>query len=255
MWGIDMKALNSAGRLLEILQELKELRSNRIMLPSNQPLSIKDGWVEIFNLEEKDGYEIHYKMGEVMELINKVRNEIKALNNEDEEEFLSPINNIAEIFSKVNLESQINVILDDANFKEALVGLKYCALTLKGERKESQIDNEELEQILVEVGQLCESVLNTELPKQLKIIILNNLENIRKSIIDLKIQGIEGIKKAMEASVGSLILNNETVKESKEGVSIVEKILLIIGKLDQVVRYGKKTKELVAPIIKYYIGN
>lgn len=250
-----MKVLNSAGRLLAILQVLKELRGNR-SFGSESIMSIKDCWVKIFNLkEEDDDYEVHYKMGEVMELINKVRYDIKSLNNEDEEEFLRPINDIAVAFSKVSLESKVSVIVDDNKFEGSLIGLKYCALTLKMERNESPIDEEELENILLEVEQLYDSVTKIELPKQIKVMILNNLDCIRKSIINLKINGIEGLQKAMEASIGSLILNNEAVKESKEGVNIAEKILMIISKLDQVLRVSKTTKELVAPIIKYYIGN
>lgn len=240
-----MNICNTAGRLYEILTEMKKLHN-----PLGKKLTIKESLVTVFNLNDKENSEVYYKMAEIMELIRNVKDEIKLLELEEESEFIGPINKIAEVFSGVSLDSSLELLFKE-NFGYNLQSLKFCAITLKRERRDIEIDQEELNTVYKQFEALRKQVIETELPKQLRVLILKNIDEIMKSINDFKVKGLEGLKRTVESSVGSLILNRETVSGSRDGASIVEKILKNLSNLNQLLSASKTTKELLEPIIQY----
>ncbi|WP_268627145.1 hypothetical protein [Paenibacillus alvei] len=116
--------------------------------------------------------------------------------------------------------------------------MKYCALTIKHERNESKIDESALKQIYDQVQEIHSFALEVELPKEIKLIVLGNLENFRNALIDLKIHGADCLRKAMESSLGSLILNNKIIKDSNEGAT-AKRLFGIISNINQVINLGR----------------
>ncbi|OAB31579.1 hypothetical protein PMSD_18485 [Paenibacillus macquariensis subsp. defensor] len=244
-----MKAVNSAARLLNIMQEIIEKAKSS----KKFPYALKSCLMEIFQLDNGMESELHYKVGEIHYLISVVREDVISLALDDEEEFLKPVNTIAKIFSKYNIDSDATKLLTNDEFNTALIELKFCALAIKNERNESKIDESALDQIYNQVEEIHNFSLGVELPKELKLIIIGNLETIRKAFVDFKIHGIDGLRKAIESSLGSLIINNESIKKSDDGRNIAKKLFGIIANINQVINLGKSGKELLGPIINNFL--
>ncbi|WP_268627147.1 hypothetical protein [Paenibacillus alvei] len=96
-----MNAINSAGRLFNILNEIikraKEFKTS--------PYALGSCLKGIFQLGNEMESELHYKLGEIHYLISTVREDVKSLTLDDEDEFIRPNDTIVKIFSKYNVDS------------------------------------------------------------------------------------------------------------------------------------------------------
>ena len=60
-------------------------------------------------------------------------------------------------------------------------------------------------------------MLDASFENELKSVIVENLENIRASLIGYRINGLDGMRHALERSIGSFYLNPKLVSEMKKG--------------------------------------
>src|SRR5690606_37844735 len=140
--------------------------------------------------------------------------------------------------------------LDEAT----MVALRFCADTLSRERGEGEVDSDTLAELSTEVSSLLEKVLASEVPDELKVILSEGLEVVRRALLEYRLRGADGLRRALETVIGSLIRHSAEVKKN-QGKKTVREYLEFLARLNDVVALSLKTKQLLAPVVNYFIGS
>ena len=230
---------NPAGRLYYILFEAKG---------QNNQLQVKKVWANLFGIEDDNSIEIF----EIISLLNKLLAEVKRsiadIEGINKELFLVNFDKISRVLTLTNLEiNWANIVhnLDDAT----LLNLAFCSEALSSIKAESLIENTELQELQELVESLSHAVISTSINKDLKNFILSQLEFIRKAILSYRIQGVDGLKKALEHNIGALVINKD-ISTKPQNKDILEKYSKILEKLEKVINLASKTKQLIFPVFE-----
>ncbi|MCU4979624.1 hypothetical protein OB987_18525 [Bacillus cereus] len=113
---------------------------------------------------------------------------------------------------------------------------------------ESTINSEEINSLIKDVDTLLENIINSDLPEDVAALLIKNLNSIRESLISYKVSGIEGMKTALEQTIGSLFINNEIITPVAQDENI-KGVFNIIDKMNTVLSTGVAVKDLVGPIM------
>ncbi|MEM5623729.1 hypothetical protein AAHB56_30925 [Bacillus thuringiensis] len=134
--------------------------------------------------------------------------------------------------------------------KETLTALYYMGENMNFiyDLNETTIDSEEINSLVNEVNELIDNITTANLPEEVKTILFTNLNNIRTSLISYKVSGIEGMKTALEQTIGSLFMNNEVITPVAQDEN-VKGVFNIIDKMNTVLSTGVAVKDLVGPIM------
>lgn len=229
---------NPAGRLYAILDEVRAKPRKK---------SIRNVWAETFGLEPSATADILFLIGKMIELARDAKQSINGLDNIDHEIYIKPFHNIEKAFSFANIEDHWDNIsrhLDEAT----MVGLSFCADVLSRTSGEQIIDQETLNDLMEQVENLTHEIMDSEIPPDLKAVLIDNLEEIRRAILEYRIRGVDGLKRALEGSLGAVIRHRPQIVKQK-GKKPVARFLEILSKLDQVVAFSLRMKQLFGPVL------
>ena len=120
---------------------------------------------------------------------------------------------------------------------EAFFNLEVCSDTLSKIYKEKEIDEKELKKLKDDIGKLYEKVYaSTSLNEYLRTLILDQLELIRRAILEYRIRGVTGLRESLTTSLGEVHLNmplfNQASRETEEVKGFL-KVLSVIHRLTQ----------------------
>jgi hypothetical protein len=191
---------------------------------------------------EDNNFEVIIGLGKIFELIDSTRESIKKLNNIDIDLYLSPLEELAEAFLKIRLSN--NWVSSDAVGidKKTLDKLKFCAYTLSREQGEILLNAEQLNELLLEVRELLDKVLDSELDADIKSFLVEKLRDIEQAIFNYKYEGSVGLRKVLESTVGGTVLN-ANVKEQKEN-PLVTNFFTLVTRLATILNITNTTKQL-----------
>lgn len=239
---------NPAGRLFEILSTAKTAQDN---------LPIKQVWANTFEIDQNDTGALLLNVAEIINLVHLTKGEIQKLDGIDHKIYLRPFAKIERAFATTNLEAPWQAFknhLDDAT----MVALQFCSDTLARQIGENKISKEELDTLLQEVDMLLSKILESGLPEEIKSFLVNNLENIRRSIITYRIRGASSLKHVLEGNIGSIYFHREQLEEAvknEDNKEIFPKFFTVIDKLSRLVSFALSVKKLSAPIAHLLLGN
>lgn len=131
-------------------------------------------------------------------------------------------------------------------------GLRFCANELSKYHFESPISKQELADLLQQIEELTVDVLDSDIDPLLKTLIIDLLETIRKSIIEYRLRGAEGIKDALIYFIGSTVTNYDLVTKEKNK-PIVQRVMDLVSATDKVVSTALQMKALcenAAPLLQ-----
>jgi hypothetical protein len=219
------KLNNPAGRLYEILSEAQNRNGGTTRLQL----------AEIFQIHSDDTQELLRRMNELIELVNDAERSLRELTEAqeiDSEDFLAPFPHIRATLNDMvrNLSSNWD------NFKrfgpDVLTSLRLSSSLLSKFQPEDVIDEQELKGFAVEVDTLNEKVMASSLETELKTVILDQLEIIRRAISEYRIGGTARLREALEISIGKYALNREIIEQHSdvEEVKGLKKVLFALGR-------------------------
>lgn len=236
---------NPASRLYNFFSELRDMTADF-------GITIKDALMHYLKIDNPDDTaQILYGMAELIQL-NKILKENILKMDINHEVYLQPIKKIEKTFAGFRLDSKVTdflSVIDDST----MLGLQFCADTLYRKYGDLVINEEDLNQILQDVEDLSKQIINSDLPERLKELFTENLDAIRKAIINYKIWGTEGLKKTLESNIGSIILNGNLIKEKKENNNIL-RFFDIIDKLNKLISVGQNATGLIGSTVKLFLG-
>lgn len=197
---------NPAGRLYEVLNKVRK-RSDDV--------SIATVWAGYFNVSLKDTTAIYVHLVELMNLVDRARRDIQQLQDVDHDIYLQPFENIEQALNYANLSEywrQVKQYLDDTT----MLALKFCSDALSIRIGEKIISDEQLTELQTKVESLLNEVLESTLLEELKDVLIQKLEEIRQAILAYRIMGREGLRRALESSLGAMFLYREDIQEVQD---------------------------------------
>lgn len=154
-------------------------------------------------------------VAELIKLIRDVEEITIGLDDPNIELYQRVFPKLSEALAIINLHIQIEGVQQELN-DDTMTSLRFLAGSLSTKSFENAIDGDSLELIRVKVEKLIRSAENTDLPKDLRKILIAHLTEIHRAITMYKVTGSGGLKKATERNIGFYATYfDELQKESK----------------------------------------
>jgi hypothetical protein len=140
------------------------------------------------------------------------------------------------------------------NCHRALNQIDYTALELCSEllsqfSSEKEIEKSTLDDLQRSLDELLAQVTESSIDGELKTLITDHLQAIRKAIIDYSVTGVSGIRAAQESAVGMVVINHISFQEAKSGeASTIDALIKFLEVLDKAISVGRDLLPL-APLL------
>lgn len=134
--------------------------------------------------------------------------------------------------------------------------LRFCSKLLARHFPEPKL-NDELKEILAEIEQLYTQVLESDLPADLKTLLLDLIHALRTAAHEYRVRGPERLSEGIESVLGKLALNRgaaERLDQTEEG----NRFSRTFWKTVALLKYAPDVRaviETVAPAVKFLIGS
>lgn len=193
----DYLSNNPAGRLYQILSEVTKQR--------NDHESMQTVWARIFGLEESNAEEIFRAYVELLRLLKTAREAVEQLPDIDPNLYVKPFERLERAFTVSSITTNLG------SFKRHLTegtmtALQFCAHALGKVSDEPEVSQATLRKLREQVEALISEVLSTELQYEIRVFLVERLEEIRRAIIYYRINGTRGLRKALETTIGASYL-------------------------------------------------
>lgn len=188
-------------------------------------------------------------LANVSDLVKEAKAAIQSLEDVDLALHMRPFHKVDLFVSQLNLDAKWEAWtrhIDDAT----LLGLQFGADKLARSSKALHNNGDEIAALRATVDQLFAEISDSSLPKELKMLLLRNLEGIRQAFVAYRVRGIDGVQAALEQSIGSMLLQPSAVESLKrDHKSISDAFFQVLQRLNTVVTLVKNVKELAAPTL------
>lgn len=207
---------NSATRLLTILskahslgQERPELSAREIfasaMQAKREPSAFYESWSKLYTLIEQLKQDIQQLPEAKYEIYLRAIQE------------LTRILSISDFSNPWDLSFPGNSTLTNPQWHGFQI-LELCALDL-GE-KEVDISPKQLTSCQAELDLLLQEILTSNLNPSGKVLLKEHIETIKEKLNHYHFYGSDGLKKAVESSLGSLLINGNELSQESDKTSI-----------------------------------
>lgn len=232
---------NPASRLHRLLKEGKRVSSDGNAFTT---------WASIFDISPDEKAEVLRKLGGVFELPSEIRVEVKELEGVNHDLLLEWLPVVEDAFARINLSSKWSRFIDKID-DTVLYGLKLCDDQLSRNRDRVSVEPSELVEILEEVRELFDSVVASDLDKELRHFILDHLKSIEEAIQDFQIRGPASVEKALHETVGAAYMKpdlSRRIQETEEG-NRFWKVIRHIAVVLAIASYSIDIGEAVVPLL------
>lgn len=234
---------NPAGRLHDVLSAAQN---------HNKDLATKAVWADVFGIPADDTGLLLQMIADVIDLMRQTKAAIERLDDVDHELYLQPLRNIELLFSHINFEAAWHASKDRLD-PTTMYGLRVAADKLSRVTGYSHVDNSELDALRRDLDVLLEEALRVDMPTELKMLFIRNLESLRQALLAYRVRGIDGLQHEIERTFGSLMLHKKQVIDAVEkgGAqgSMLTRFFELADRLNKLVSLAKNSKDLAAPAV------
>jgi len=244
-----VKTDNPAGRLYDILNRAKNFPPNKKVI---------DVWTEVLNADSdspEDQITCLFKLRNLFDETIALLESIEGLNLDLYLQEIPDLKNMVDFDSIFHQWSEKKNLITPTALKE----IAFCAEELSRHHKDPAINKEELEDLVEDVQDLITDLRSSSLPDEVRLPILDQLEIIRRAIIQYELRGSKGLEEAFKnvaifASYHKSELKSLQDSDQKEKKNRSGSLLNILNKLCQILQILPKVKELAASFIKLLPG-
>lgn len=236
---------NPAGRLHKILSEVARKNGDGIR--------IGDVWASALGCSANDQAEITRRLVEVYGLCEEVKNLIKFNPDLNHDLYLASFPKIERAILPAHLGQQWKNIRPNLD-GEVLARLQFCTEALQNYYAEESIADDELTEIKELVHSLSNVVVDSAIPAELKLALLEELDRIRKAIELVKIKGAKGVKEALQGLVGAVVANQDGLHDLKiSEPGVLQRLGKLLDKLDAFTAKALKVKRILSGPVRYVL--
>lgn len=240
---------NVIGRLYNIICKLTETEGS----------NTEGCFAKVFSVEQTDRVAILLNYAELFKMCDRGLKEIEQLAPKHIKKYTNTISNLIEGLSKIYFNAREDVISNGLDLfkkhfdKTLMIEIEYCAYYLSEHNGETIVEDEIIQDIIKEVDELTQEILSSSLNKELEKLIVNQLNNVRESLLKYRLYGSKGILDNVSNTLGTLVLNREKAHDNKEK-GIVERVFGIIGRINAIFSLKNNSIELMNELIKKISG-
>jgi hypothetical protein len=224
-----IKTDNPAGRMFHLLTKAKASGEG----------SGYDIWSKVFDIQQRSDvlldssqFEVIHGLAQLRKVLDEIEDGMRSAEGLDLEidHYIYPLERIRALLLPTDMSvSNYQTYLQEITPADMTV-LALCAMELSKRSAEREANEDELSNLLDDITALYEEILKSSIHKQLKTLILEQLENIRRAIEEYRIGGIRRLRKALGESIGRLYLDKDLIESAsvsdKEEVSKFWKIFI-----------------------------
>jgi len=239
----DTELNNPAGRVLALLRKAKE----------TQARTIADGFASVFEMDLTDNYGGLYRnLGLLNDNLNSIKERLQQTGNQHFiASYEKALPHLQRIFAFQNSAQQWDGFKQTSIREQDLTTLEFCAAALSRDLPERTFSKDELAELTKKIDELWREVLASGLDKELKLTILECLDQIRQAIRDYKILGSKPIVSAVNNAVVCVINIGEV---SPEHAPLMARVREVVGFAADLVTLGAVLYPLLQDAAKM-LGN
>lgn len=213
----------------------------------------KNVWCNVFEIDNSNTSALLASLNSMFDLFFKTKTYIESNNRLNTERNKRFLNNIEAAIGFINFEGSMDTFNRHIN-NEILTALYYIgeSISFVYDLQDNQLDNEQISELIKEIDILKDNISQSPLADDVILLLVKNLNLIRDSLFSYKISGIEGVRTALEQTVGSLFLNNKIVQPEAENEHVRD-VFNIIDKVNNLLNTGTALKELLAPFTHFFL--
>ncbi len=198
---------NPAKRLLDIVEETLKIE--------NKSITLMDAYCDILNVPSRNITDLYKRIIEIDKLIEEIENAINDNNILDPELHLNPIKSIRYIFFYSNFTVALSQVIPRLS-NENIMSLKHTVSVLSNYYKndEKKLEEKEILEFLKELNELVTNVTKSNINRELKSFIVEQLEIIRDALLSYKINGNVGLQKSLERTIYAVFSNYKNIEEN-----------------------------------------
>jgi hypothetical protein len=236
---------NPALKLHTLLEEAYRYQSTT---------ELRKVWADVFGLETTDTIGILLNYQNLLKLYSETKECIEGnelLNDSRNLQYLAQIKNA---LAQFDLNGTIARFRNSLN-SEVLTALHYISGYISftySLNKSDFINQDQLNELVDDVDSLIDNISNSSLPADVKILLIKNLNKMRESFLFYKVSGIEGVRTALEQSIGSMIINREEISTHNKDEN-VKNVFSLFAKLNDILSTFNGAKDLIGPVAKMFI--
>lgn len=188
--------MNNPARLIHRhLSQMLQLRGDQ--------RSVREVLGRVFSLDQQDYVALRRGLIAVDELFQATEEIIRAIPRIDHRRFLRHFPAQRKGFATLHLDN--NSKSGFSFISEAAVeAIDLCAARLSEEFPEAELTNEDLSQLAAKIEEIFNFVEAGNFEPELREVALDLLETLRRGVAEYRIRGVDGLKSALEESVGKL---------------------------------------------------
>lgn len=235
-----------AYRLVSFLELVNDFDTHtKIANSQNMGVTIESAFCTILRIEKKELYGI---LSGYLALIEHIKNQVEATIT-NSEKYISQLDVVEKALISVGLASDIVEFKKHLTIK-TLTTLELCADRL-AEVGIDSLSEETLSSIQQQIKELISLLEESTLPKSLRIVLLQKLDEVEAAIKKYKRWGINEFEEVYDSFLGGLYRSRNSI-DTKENSSILQKLQLFMNSLLKTTRSSKEiidtTKELSSSV-------
>jgi hypothetical protein len=233
---------NPVARLLEVLQAVQGE-------PGNRP--IRHAWATIFDVEANSTADVLRAVSDVVKLTREAREATKVLPGLDDALHMAPFNAVDAALGSVSLDRPTAQFTKGIT-GETLVSLRHVANQLSVVSPEGVLEEQDRQRLEAVVDEAIDTAVASDLPQQLKSVVLEHLFNAKRSLRRYQLWGTKGLTGALEGAVGAYNLREEQFKEHSDSAAVkayykvIVEIAAAVEAVDALIR-------LAEPVVKWLL--
>ena len=234
-----VKRNNPVGRLWHILNDAKHQSGVRARV----------AWARALGVPEDDRADLMRQMGLLVELVRSAEEAISR--SEPSGEIYAPhFDSIYKSFFQ-NPEagwSDAAQYLGDG----PMTALQIASERLSHTCPDAELKEDDLGKLEEELNTLIDDVVTSGLEDELKTLLVDQLRAISDAITHYRIAGIEGMRRAVQASIGAIVLRQDLYEKTK-GNTVVSKVGCFIGNLITLLNLAKDLSKLLPMAVPFLL--
>ncbi len=223
---------------------------------TNNPTTAKDAWAAALDLKPKEELpELLAQFGVIVGLPKEIRERVKRLPEEEATELLGRhIPKFVRVLADYGIHARVREYRSIITSHEVESLLHIAQALDRQGAHEATVDAERVEKLRAEVATLLADVLDDDnLPPELRRFVLRHLERIERALRRLQVEGIDGLREALNLLAAEVIVDNTRPEEQRGGLwnfvrwtgGVGARLLSIVGQATQIVTLASGAPELV----------
>lgn len=240
---------NPAGRLYHLLKAARPQTSNA---------TFGEVWAEVFGIDPEDRGRLLVMLSHLLQQIEEGKQAVLETQELRQDLHLEPFQKLEKAFSVMNLDGQFNGWKKGHLPDGTLRDLEWCAEALSGIYSEGEIDREELAELQDDIQDLTKKTREADIPEDIRGVILDGLEHIRRAIFEYDLRGVDGLKDALEQNIGAIVLRQQGLDEGDPAWDLVKEWTGRLAKLAFLIDSATQAYPLLAEgseLVKRLVGN